>query len=58
MIGYISVLVKRDVGIYLTQVIYKRLDLPFDTRSSISEDRKTLIVDTTPKILVPNGKQS
>jgi hypothetical protein len=51
MLEYIVDLVKRDVGIYLTQVIYKRLGLPFNTKSTISEDRKSLEVDLTPDII-------
>jgi len=54
MFSYLSDLVQRDVGIYLTQEVYKRLNLPFDTKSKISADRTQLIVDTTPKIIKPN----
>jgi hypothetical protein len=50
---YIMDLVQRDIGLYLSQVIYKRLDLSPDTKAEISQDRKTLLVDDTPKIIIP-----
>lgn len=51
--GYILDLVERDVAVYMTQVIFKRLNLPMDTKAKISEDSKQLIVDDSPKIIIP-----
>ena len=53
MSEYVLDLIQRDVAMYLAQVIYKRLDLAPDVKSEISADRKTLIVDTSPKLIVP-----
>lgn len=51
--GYILDLIERDVAIYMSQVIYKRLGLSPDTKSKISEDSTQLIVDNSPKIIIP-----
>lgn len=42
---YIIDLVQRDIAMYLSQEIYKRLNLPADTSGKISEDREWLEVD-------------
>ncbi len=51
--AYFNDLIQRDIAVYLTQVIYRRLDLAPDVKSEISQDRKTLIVDNEPKIIIP-----
>jgi hypothetical protein len=51
--SYILDLVQRDIAIYMSQVVYKRLGLTPDTNAKLSEDSTKLIVDTSPKIIMP-----
>ena len=56
MADYILDLIHRDIGMYLTQEIYGRLGIPYNTKSEISEDKTKLYVDNSPKIILPNDQ--
>jgi len=47
---YILDLIQRDIAMYLTQQIYKRLNLPTDSKAQISEDKEWL--EVSPKIII------
>ena len=50
---YILDLVRRDIGMYLHEVVYKRLGITEDQKVELSEDREWLTV--TPRIIVPKN---
>lgn len=47
MAAYMIDLIQRDIAMYLSQYIYKRLDLAPDTSAELSEDKEWLITKDT-----------
>ena len=50
---YILDLVRRDIGMYLSEVVYPRLGITKDQKAEISEDREW--INVTPKIIIPKN---